>query len=293
MENLISLPGNNLQSNLRYLRHHYGISISYPASNLVVSYEIHVYFHAITAHGHTQLTLNRKNFLINEQPPTEKIYALALRYTEQIYPVTIALDTNYRICKIVNHKEILNRCKEAQAGLTDYYTGEGAEACVRTVNNVILNPNTMISGLEYDLFNSLCLPPVYTAYTNFSADMQFPLTISGKRCRLPSRAVVAPVYNEQGRLAVSLQGVQKELSFRAAFNFYAEDHVLHSVSGHASHTRDDNERGEFSFEVWHLNPEERIIDRAASFRPFPRNNEPNIILDAAPVTRTKKWWNPF
>ena len=295
----ISLRNNFLQLNpAGYNINIYGIAIKYPKKNLVIHYEITCTFLKRISSTSFLLTLNRQQVFINNKPPANKLYNMASEMAACLYPVTIEIGGENKILSVVNHDEIITRSKKAIEKISAYYKGEAAEECILQFQKHCSNPKTIIAALETDLFYKLLFLPLHTQYTaTLTTGFATTFSFGGKKMPLPVTVTLMPQYNEKGKLVANVHGQKDDAGFTAQYQLYPEDHTVFFIAGAATYPENGNTKGNMEFEVHHINTEERIIYKAASFakdQDSTHNKERvSLLMEEEAQPRKRGFWNKF
>ena len=88
----IKLLNNLLSFNPINIHDFYGVLIKYSHKGTTIHYEIECNFQKYLNNGDYILSINRKDVLINNEPPDKKMYELATELAKSLYPVLLQID---------------------------------------------------------------------------------------------------------------------------------------------------------------------------------------------------------
>ncbi len=239
--------------------------VNYPNKGLVIHYEIACAFVKRALEGKFILTFDRKQVFINNKLPGSKIYEMADEMAKCVYPVTVEISGGNRITSIINYEEIISRSKLTLEKLSRYLEGDAAAEAFEIFEKHCSNPNTVISGLQSELYYKLLFLPLHTQYvTGLSANLAMP---SPGINSAPAKAIATllPCYNEGGKVVADVHGQTDDAVFSIHYQLYPEDHTVYAVAGNATYTNSKNEVNNMEFEIYHTDPEKRIVNQASSF----------------------------
>ena len=295
----IQLSNGRLNQNQRHMHHIYGLLITYAHKDTTIHYEVACDCLTWLAGGSGIFSFDRQQVFINNRLPDGKVYQLADELGKSLSPIQFHRQAE-TITGIVNHEDIKRRNKAAVAALSTYYEGEVAENCFRLSEVHCSNPNTIISMLENDFFYKLYFFPLYTTYKDFTASHTITLSPGGNHIPFHCVNRLNTDYNSKGQLTIDVTGAGEtdhpRSHFSAQYLLYPEDHTIASVSGKITYPEKENKEGALLFELYHLNAEKRIIDKANAFNKEHETGlrTQSVIIEKPETVPVKKsFWDIF
>ena len=242
--------------------HRYGVVFQFPKDK--VHFEIDCIYDGRITDDVYQITINREQVYANEQAPNTKMYEIADQMAKAVYPLVLHINRERKIEEIHNYQEIVQRCAEARKKLPEYYQGEYAEKYIDLFEKHCSNPNSLINHMESNRFYQLFFLPIQGLYEKLkkTVEHQFIFDKSGEiNCNL--EVTLEPKYTEWGKLVAHVVGksVQNgKTCFEAKYFLYPEDNSIFAIQGHWAHASDEQaEASRVNFEIYHLNPEQRVF----------------------------------
>lgn len=295
----ILLYNNQLLFNPVGICHTYGVLVNYCHKKITLHYEIECRFQNYTNNGNYLLFLNRKQVFINDKLPQNKLYEMADEMAKTIYPVILHINKDNKIIDIVNYKEILTRKKSTLQRLSEYFKGDTAQTCLSNFERHCSNPNIIIRALESDLFYKLLFLPLHTLYTTYlTVELTTELSFGENKLPFTTMAKLNPNYSEKEKVVIDVCGVNDNAKFVMQYQLHAEDHTVFSIIGSATYAEKENEEDKMELEIYHLNPEKRMVNRVNSFTNIRKrlsgDKESSIIIEAKEAKPMRKsFWGIF
>jgi len=230
-----------------------------------VHYEIDCIYKGNVSDSVYQIAFDRHQVYINNQEPDLRLYEMADQMAKAVYPLFLDINRERKIEKIYNHPEIVQRCNNAQKKLSQYYVGEYAEKYFRLFEKQYSNPDNLINHIENELFYQLFFLPIQGSYENLQKKIQYEF-VSGKNNTTTYNLVVTleSEYTESGKLIAHIISEEKQDAqpcFEAEYRLHPEDHSIFSIRGYLIKMNDKQVPCRTDFEIYHLNPEKRIIKK--------------------------------
>ena len=110
--------------------------------------------------------INQKQVYINNIIPDTKIEKLVYQAGKTLYPLQISVNQFGQIESIKNHKNTKLRWISEKENLKNYYTGQKVQKIIDSIDEILLNENTLLRSLYKNWFFTLFFSPLYISYTD-------------------------------------------------------------------------------------------------------------------------------
>ena len=307
--NKVVLPKQNLfPADPKYINHTYGVLLKYPDTATSLHYEIECKFCQHTYDNDFILSLNRKQVFVNDEIPEIKLYQMADQMAKAFYPVLLRVGRDDKKIKaIANYQDIAARCEQTYNQLSRDFDGDLASAFAEQYFRQYSNINTLTERLENELFYKLYCFPLYGSYSSELAknsEYSFPFNTADNDPILKIAHRIEPDYTADYKIIVNLKSIAAastesdlfdgKVSFNAQYDLYADDQTVCSILGSAAYQGISGERNKIEFEVYHLDPENRIPQpKAKEQQVTTAKQQDSIIIESDVREKKKSFWNIF
>lgn len=285
----------------QYMNNRYGVVFTYPEKGIKVHYEIECQFKRYLDNINYLYSIDRKQVFINNEAPDGKLYEMADKMGRCLYPLLLKINGKQQIQEIRNYKQVVERCFIAVEKLRKYYTGEIALDSIRAFEHQYSNPNNLIGGIQQDLFYQLLTFPIYQSYGN---DLTMESTIpvcQGNRVKSYNVTMrIDPYYTPTDKIIVKIRSDRMSLedskkhALDITYKLYADTHSIFSVIGHMELPGKRDRPSVVSFEIFHLNYENRLKKGHSSLVYEPATDRgrmiEDLIIEETSGKPAKKWY---
>ncbi|HJT74472.1 MAG TPA: hypothetical protein VJ720_10645 [Chitinophaga sp.] len=136
--------------------------------------------------------VTRSDVRINDEDTTDRVASdLAAQCGNVLYPLQVQIGLDGNMISILNHPEILQRWKEKQEQLKQYFTGPDAYSYIEATGNTLEQESSLLPTIRHDLFLAAFWNALLTGNRNnfktsyylfpFEEPVIYDITLTGNR----------------------------------------------------------------------------------------------------------------